>query len=183
MVSWYALRVRSNFEAATASFLQSTGYEIFSPTYRIRRRGYDRQRVVDLPLFRGYVFSRFDINKRLPILQAPGVVGIVNFGGKFTAVPPDELEIVRRVAVDVPNPEPWTYMAAGQRVRIEEGPLVGVEGVLAQVGRNHWVVVSIEMLQRSVAARVSVDSIKLIDHPTVKSASPAVRVLESVAGR
>src|SRR5271157_5027662 len=72
--SWYAIRVRSKFENAASVVLNGKGYEAFLPTYRSRRSWSDRVKELDLPLFPGYLFCRFDVRDRLlPILTTPGV--------------------------------------------------------------------------------------------------------------
>jgi len=70
---WYALQVRSRYEKIVASTLLSKGYEGFLPLYSQRRRWSDRMKELELPLFPGYLFCRFDVNKRLPILVTPGL--------------------------------------------------------------------------------------------------------------
>ncbi|MGA2480830.1 MAG: transcription termination/antitermination NusG family protein [Spirochaetia bacterium] len=74
---WFALRVKSNFERATTAILSGKGYETYLPLYRQQRRWSDRTNVTELPLFPGYVFAHFDVDRRLPVLTTPGVVHIV----------------------------------------------------------------------------------------------------------
>ncbi|MDQ6708172.1 MAG: hypothetical protein M3Z85_19625, partial [Acidobacteriota bacterium] len=77
---WFALRIRSRFEKTTATILRGKGYEEFSPSYRSKRQWSDRMKEVDLPLFPGYMFCRFNPLDRFPILCTPGVVSIVGIG-------------------------------------------------------------------------------------------------------
>src|ERR1700677_4474973 len=88
---WYVVRTRSNFERSVSLSLQEKGKETFLPVYRSRRRWSDRTKEIELPLFAGYVFSRFDPYSRLPILQTPGVVSIV--GSSTGPIPVEESEI------------------------------------------------------------------------------------------
>ena len=90
-LSWFAVRVRSNFERETDRILNAKGYEAFYPFYKVRREWSDRLREVDLPLFPGYVFCRFDPQRRLPVLTSPGVVSILGIGK--SPVPVEDLEI------------------------------------------------------------------------------------------
>lgn len=151
---WYALYVRSNFERIVSQAAADRGYESFLPTYRIQRRWSDRVKNIDVPLFPGYVFCRFDLEKRLPILTIPGVVHIV--GNGKTAVPVDtrELAAVRAVVASGLQCEPWASLAAGQRVIIEQGPLAGLEGVFQESRRQCRLLISVTMLQRSVSVEI-----------------------------
>jgi transcription antitermination factor NusG len=150
---WYAVRVRSNFEKTTAEFLEAREHDVFLPVYAARRRWADRVKEVKVPLFPGYVFCRFDAARPLPVLMAPGVVHIVSAGTQPVAVDPEELAAVRRM-VEGSNPQPWPFPRAGEHVRIIRGPLAGLEGILAEV-KNQWrIVVSVTLLQRSVAAEI-----------------------------
>jgi len=151
---WFALQVRSRYEKNVASFLDGKGYEWFLPTYRSRRRWSDRIKDVELPLFPGYLFCRFNPQDRLPILKTPGMISIVGTAKIPTAV--DEAEIVALrtlVASGVPR-QPWPYLQVGQRVRIEQGALCGLEGILLQHKGHDRVILSVTLLQRSVAAEI-----------------------------
>jgi len=156
-LSWYALRVRSNFEQKTSTLLQQRGFEQFSPTYRCRSYWSDRVKWVDRPLFPGYVFCRFDPHNRLPVLQTPGVVQTVSFAGKPVPVDDRELESLR-ILVRSPLPLfPRAFLRVGQKVVIKRGPLTGLEGIVEEFGKNCRIVVSITLLQRSVSAEVDAE--------------------------
>jgi transcription antitermination factor NusG len=154
--AWYAVRVRSNFEQTTGTFLRSTGYTVFAPTYQERRRGSDRIRCVDVPMFPGYLFCQLDVEKRLPVLQAPGVLNIVGYGKGFIPISEEEIEAVRVVAAS-PLARTWPYLTVGEAVRIVRGPLTGVEGILVAMKNDYRLIVSIHLLQRSVGAEVNLD--------------------------
>ena len=149
---WFALRVRSNFERTSALSLSQKGYETFLPTYQRRTRRWDRTVDVEVPLFPSYVFCRFDFHRRLPILMTPGVVHIVGNGSLPTPVSSEEISAVRAIVASNVGAERWPFLQVGQRVRITAGPLAGLEGILVQLKGSHRLVVSITLLQRSVAA-------------------------------
>jgi transcription antitermination factor NusG len=151
---WYALQVRPRFEKAIASTLLFKGYEGFLPLYTQRSRWSDRIKEVQLPLFSGYLFCRFDVNKRLPILVTPGVLRVVGIGR--TPYPVDEREIQALQAIILSDLEaqPWSYLNVGQEVRIELGVLAGVEGILIGVKGSSKLVVSVSLLKRSVAVEI-----------------------------
>jgi transcription antitermination factor NusG len=151
---WYALRVRSRYENTVATHLRGRGYESLLPLYKCRRRWSDRFKEIELPLFPGYVFCQFNLLNRLPILSIPGVVHVVGVGR--TAVPIVENEIATiQAAVKSGLPsQPWPFLQVGHRVRIEYGPLCGLEGILLDFRGRQRLVISVTLLQRSVAVQV-----------------------------
>ena len=181
---WFALQVRTRNEAGVAEQLTGRGYERFLPLYKVRKRWSDRIKEVDAPLFPGYLFCRFDPQDRLPILKTPGVIQIVGFNNGPTAVDESEIQSIQRlVTAGVPN-QPWPYLAAGDRVRIDSGPLLGLEGILIDVKRSHRLVLSVTLLQRSVAVEIDSALITAINptrpRQSEKSNSQDQHVLVSV---
>jgi transcription antitermination factor NusG len=151
---WFALRVRSQHERIVALHLRDRGFEEFSPTFRTERQWSDRKKQVDQFLFPGYVFCRLNPDHRLPVVSVPGAVGLVGFGKGPAAIPESEIESVRKMVGSGLLVGPWPFLAAGQTVLIERGPLRGVEGVLQEVRKAFRLVVSVHLLQRSVSAEV-----------------------------
>jgi len=151
---WFALRIRSKHEVMVATALHSKGYEEFLPLYRSRRRWSDRFKETHRPLFPGYVFCRFDVNRRLPILVTPAVMLIVGSGK--TPLPVDDAEIatLQSIVKSGLKAQPWPFLQVGQRVRIDQGALEGIEGVLLGLRKPHRLVVSVTLLQRSVAVEI-----------------------------
>lgn len=153
---WFALHVRPNAEKHVAASLRNKGYEEFLPLYYSWRYWSDRQMRLALPLFPGYVFCRVNLNHRLPLLKTPGLVGIVSSGR--IPLPLDETEVsaihsIARVACSL-EIEPWSGLAAGDRVRIRAGPLRGLEGVIQQVDGSSRIFVAVTLLQRSVSVKL-----------------------------
>jgi transcription antitermination factor NusG len=163
---WYALRVRGRHEKTVASFLEEKGLEPFVPFYRCRKRWSDRIREVELPLFPGYLFCRFDINRRLPILTTPGVLDVVGFGKAFIPVDDVEMGHLQKVVASHSQAEPWPWLEVGQRVRIDRGPLSGVEGLLVGIKSSARLVLSVTLLQRSVAVEVEESSVRPVERDT-----------------
>ena len=151
---WFALQVRSRYEKTVASFLDAKGYEWFLPTYRSRKRWSDRIKESDLPLFPGYLFCRFDPEVRLPILKTPGLISIV--GSAKIPIPVDTAEItaLRTLVGSGLQRQPWPYLQAGERVRIEHGALSGLEGIFLHEKGADRLVLSVTLLQRSIAAEI-----------------------------
>jgi transcription antitermination factor NusG len=157
---WFALYVRSHFEKVAERCLRGKGYQAFSPVYQILRKRAGRSKKVDLPLFPGYVFCHFDANERLPILTTPGVVTVVG-GGNIPE--PIEVAEIRSLQMlrELGHPlQPWPFLREGQRVRIDAGPLAGTEGTLLKMRDELRLVVSITLLQRSLAVVIDRDSVR-----------------------
>jgi transcription antitermination factor NusG len=151
---WYAVWVRSRHEKTVEDILAGKGFETFLPLYRSRRRWSDRIQEVDLPLIPGYVFCRFDVVHRLPILTTPGVVHIVANGRTPTPVDETEMEsLITAVGAGV-HMQLWPFLKIGQRVSIEEGPLRSLEGILVTTKGSDQLILSVSLLQRSVAIAV-----------------------------
>src|SRR5271154_5583667 len=184
---WFALRVRSKHERVTSLHLQKRGYEEFSPSYRAESQWSDRKKTTERFLFPGYVFCRFDPHDRLPILTSPGVVGMVGFGDGPTAIPDREIEQVRTLVHSGLLVTPWPFLELGQAVRLENGPLRGLEGIVEEVKGRLRLVVSIRLLQRSVSTeidRIWVRPVKAADpSPEVARNSPRSPVTRSPVAR
>ena|ERR1017187_2097337 len=152
---WYALQVQSRLASVASTVLRGKGYEEFLPVYCSRRRWSDRVKKIDLPLFPGYLFCKFDPQDRLvPVLTTPGVIGIVGAGRKPIPVPEEEIEAVRRVLLSGLAAQPWPFLGVGSRIYIESGPLAGIEGIVTNVDKVYRLVVSVTLLQRSVAVEI-----------------------------
>lgn len=154
---WFAVRVKSNFERVSTAILSGKGYETYLPVYRQLRRWSDRANVTEVPMFPGYVFARFEVGWRLPILTTPGVVHIVP--PHRTPIPVDAAELdAVRIAIDSGLPiGPYPFLEVGQRVVIRRGSMTGLEGVLVEAKRTFRLVLSVTLLQRSVAVEVDRD--------------------------
>lgn len=152
--SWFALSVKPRHEKSTATALRIKGFEEFVPSYRSQRRWSDRLKEVELPLFAGYAFCRFDAQTRLPILTTPGVLRIIGSGREPEPIPDSEIEALRSVARSGLTAEPWPFLEAGTPVLIEDGPLRGVEGTLLEVKQQERLVLSVSILRRSVAVEI-----------------------------
>ena len=120
---WYALYVRSRHERVTEQCLRGKGYAAFSPSYRTLRKRADRTRQLDVPLFPGYVFCQFDVARRLPILTTPGVIFVVGAAHVPEPVEAAEIRAIQIIAGTGRPVQPWPFLRAGQRVRVEAGPL------------------------------------------------------------
>jgi len=152
--NWFALQVRSRWESSTAELLSAKGYKTLSPSYKSKRRWSGRFREISAPLFPGYLFCQFDAQKRLPILITPGVIAVVSQGRVPIPVAKNEIASIQTLVSSGLVAQPWPYLEVGQRVRIEQDPLAGLEGILTHFKGNHRIVISVSLLERSVALEV-----------------------------
>jgi transcription antitermination factor NusG len=174
--SWFAVRVRSNFERIAVTHLRERGYEEFAPSHRTERHWSDRKKEIDRFLFPGYVFCRFNPQDRLPVLTAPGVVDVVGWGKIPAPIPDQEIERVRRMVQSGLLVSPWPYLELGQTVLIEHGPLAGMEGILAEVKGRCRLVVSINLLKRSISAEVERSCVRPVKSVASSARPPARRI-------
>ena len=171
---WYAVRVRSQQEDVVARHLRVRGLEAFLPLYRGQHRGSDGFREVELPLFPGYVLCQFDPANRLRVLTVPGVVHLVGAGKR--PLPIDEAEITALQAATrsgLPT-QPWPFLEIGQKVRIEYGPLCGIEGILLGFRSHQRLVLSITVLRRSVVVEIKDEEAVKLSLKLTSSGEPAV---------
>jgi transcription antitermination factor NusG len=156
-LQWYAVRVRSHCERVASSTLQAKGYQQFLPEVCSRRRWSDRTKELQVPLFPGYVFCRFDAAHRVPVLESAGVAGIVSFGTLLAPIPAEEIQAVETMLRLCHHVEPYPSLPIGQKIRIEHGPLAGVEGIVVALKNGFRLVASVTLLQRSVSVEIDRD--------------------------
>jgi transcription termination/antitermination protein NusG len=156
--SWCAVRTKSNFEKCVATVLAAKGVELYLPLYAVRKHWSDRTIQASHPLFPGYVFCKFDARFRTPILSTAGVVSIVSFAGGPALIPDTEISAIQTAARSEQKLEPCPYLSEGLLIRVSRGPLRGIEGILI-TKRNWRLVISVEMLRRSVAVEIDPDCV------------------------
>jgi transcription antitermination factor NusG len=152
--SWYAIYTSSRHEKVVAKQLEGRGIESFLPLYRSWHRWKDRRKLVELALFPSYVFVRIEVQKRLRVLEVPGVVHLVSFNREPAALPQQEINALRNGLENDVYAEPHPYLRVGRKVRVVRGPMAGAEGILSRKKDKHRVVISIDLLMRSIAVEV-----------------------------
>jgi transcription antitermination factor NusG len=177
-LAWYALQVRSRKESYVASHILGQGFECLLPTYKSVRQWSDRKKELEQPLFPGYLFCRFDFQYRRPLITIPGVLQILGNGRIGIPVSDDEINALRLAVTSGIAKQPWPYLEVGQRVRVNYGTLSGLEGILVNVKGNHRVVLSVTLLQRSVAMEVETSWLSVVKEETRESM--AQRILRPV---
>ncbi len=159
---WYVIYTRSRHEKRIAQHLQRKEVECYLPLYQAVHRWKDRKATVQLPLFPGYVFVHLALPDRLKVLELPGVVRFVCFGGRPQPLAEDQLERLRRGLDARLCIEPHPFLKVGRRVRIRRGPLEGAEGILLRKKDQLRFVLSLDLLMRSVAVEVDAADVEPI---------------------
>src|SRR5712672_1599621 len=160
---WFAVQTRYRFEKKVVALLNHKNCEVYLPLRTEHHSWSDRQKVVTIPLFPGYVFVRIDRSResRHAVLQTAGLLGFVTFGGTVIPVPPAQIEhlqllLQKKVLFSL---HPFAHI--GQRVRIRGGCLDGLEGLLLQQEQGK-LVISIEAIQRSLAIEIEGYEVDLV---------------------
>lgn len=155
-MNWYAVQTRSRHEKIVARHLEGQGFATFLPITIQLRQWSDRRKLVELPLFPGYTFVRmvYQPEQRLRVLGTEGIVAFVGMHGQGVPIPDQQIEYIQTLlTAEVPF-ESYPFLKVGQRVRICSGSLDGTEGILVGQESDRRLVISVELIQRSVSIRV-----------------------------
>ncbi len=168
MTNWYALHVRSQCESLVSLQLEDAGIEAFFP-HRIEPSKNGKRETIQR-FMPGYVFGRFDILAKTPVVAITQVVSILGWGRHAVSIPDSEIQSVK-LMVDAPViVSACPFGACGELVRVKYGPLAGATGIIVALPKNKFrLVVSIEMMGRSISSEVDAESCELIT-PLLKAA-------------
>lgn len=168
---WYAIQTQRQCEKKIERYLRAYDLDSFLPVYSELHRWSDRNKVIEVPLFPGYVFLRAIVSAavRSHILRAPGTVSFVGPQFRPAVIPDKEIETIRTLLKEQIPFQPHPFLPLGSRVRIRGGALDGIEGILVLRNTDKSLVVSVSLIQRSVALRVEGYEVQ-----------PASRVLEGL---
>jgi transcription antitermination factor NusG len=161
--AWWALYTSHRHEKAVARMLQAKEFEVFLPLYQSLRRWTDRDKTLSLPLFPGYVFVRGGLNRRLEVVTTPGVQMILFYGERVAIIPEVEIHAIQNMLEEPYHAEPHPYLKCGDRVRVKRGSLEGIEGILVRKKNLYRLVLSVDLLARSVAVEIDAADLEPID--------------------
>jgi transcription antitermination factor NusG len=161
--AWFALVIHQNKRPQCEQILTDLGYEYFSPCTWVVREWSDRQKRTQVPLFPGYIFCRFNPEKRLALLQIPGILGIVGSSKRVLEIDPSEINAIRVALASRLPIEPVSELAPGLRVTVMQGPLRGLEGVLVREKAQSRLLLSVTMLNRAVSVEVEANQLSLLN--------------------
>ena len=174
---WYAAYTASRHEKRIAEQLHERSIEHFLPLYDTVHRWKNGRHRVQLPLFPGYVFVRIALRNRLPVLQIPGLVRLVGFSGVPFPLPEADIEAMRNALAAGVTAEPYPYLTVGSRVEICHGPLQGVKGILLRRRNKFRVVLSLDLIMRSMVVEVeAADVVPLKAAPVHPASTEAIQV-------
>ena len=154
---WYAVYTKSRFEDRVYAGLAQRSVETFLPKIEVWSRRKDRRKKISIPMFSGYLFVDFPEytnERKISVLTAPGVVKMLGRPDTYEPIPipSAQIETIKRLIASDVEIQPCLYPKEGERARITDGPFRGIEGVVMRADyRRHLFVVSIDLLQRSVA--------------------------------
>jgi transcription antitermination factor NusG len=182
---WNAVYTRHQHEKLAAESLVGNGFEVFLPTYNVIRKWTDRTKQLSLPLFPCYVFVRGDFERRWQILRTPGVHFLVMFGGRPAPIPDLEMDAIRKAVESRLRVEPHPFLRCGDWVRVTSGPLADVEGILVRKRSSYRLILSANLLGKSIAVEIDAFSVKPLPHrsttPLSSSAQPELFAERRVA--
>ena len=147
---WYVVQTMARHEKRADEMLKTRDIESFLPLYESLRRWKDRRVRLQLPLFPGYLFVHISFEERMRVLAIPSVVRLLGFGGSLSALTDHDVETVRNSLSRQLRVKPHPYFTIGRRVRVTRGPLEGVEGVLVRRKGRFRLILSVDLIQRSM---------------------------------
>jgi transcription antitermination factor NusG len=172
--SWWAVYTQHQHEKTVAEMLMVKGFDVFLPLHETLRRWKDRQKLLSLPLFPGYVFVRGVLSRRLQVVSTPGIHMILSRGEQIEVVPEAEIDAIRRAVQGSWRVEPHPFLKIGERVRVTRGSLEGVQGILIRKKNLYRLVLSVEMLAQSVGVEVSASDVEPVAPVSPKSVPAGV---------
>jgi transcription antitermination factor NusG len=159
---WYALYLRSRYEKKVCTELQKKTIETFLPIIQEMHKWSDRKKVVQEPLFRGYIFVKTDLHDKASILMSDGVVRFVGINNKPSSIPDLQIDWLRRIVDESIEMQHEQYLNIGERVRVNAGPLIGIEGIVTRMHGVSRVLISIAAIEQSVSIQMPADYLDVI---------------------
>lgn len=172
---WWAIYTRHQHERVVADMLSAKGLETFLPAYDSIRRWKDRQKLLSLPLFPCYVFVKGAFNRRLQVVSTPGVHMILSHGERAAVIPESEIDAIRQTVDGHFRVEPHPFLRCGERVRVMRGSLQGVEGILVRKKNQFRLVLSVDMLAKSVAVEIDAADVESACEPAHSGRDASMR--------
>ena len=166
---WHAIYTRHQHEKPVAQSLVGNGIEVFLPVYTTMRRWSDRKKQISLPLFPCYVFVRGNFERRFRIITTPGVHSIVMFAGQPAVISELEVDAIRRAVESKLGIEPHPFLQCGDWVQVTSGPLTDVEGILVRKKSSYRLVLSAQLLGKSMSVEIDAFSIKPLPRRSTKT--------------
>jgi transcription antitermination factor NusG len=156
-LAWYAVQTMPRHERKVAVELQRKGLGTFLPLVPSERQWSDRVRVLDMPLFPGYVFVQMSPvpDLRIAVLRSSGVTSFVGVRGVGIPIPDAQIAAVQSILDQKLPFSPYPFLNIGQRVRIRGGSLDGIQGILTEIKGDLSLVISVDLIHKALAIRVA----------------------------
>lgn len=153
-IDWFVLRTSVHSERSAANLLERKGYQVMVPLRTNSRRARN-----PVALFPGYIFCQLDPSSPLPVLKTPGVHALLGYGKQPARLTPDDVDVITALTRTAVPADPWPQLCIGRPVRITQGPLTGLHGVISTVLDRPQVALTVELLSRSVLLRIPIDHV------------------------
>jgi len=160
---WFPLYVRARHERTIRDELEKRGYEVYLPMIKRRKRWSDRYKMIESPLFSGYLFVRIDRRQKFYVLEIPGILGFITFQGQMAYVPDFQIDFIHRMlerpeTIEVIN----KVIKTGHHVRIISGPFIGMKGIVKELKNKSRFYIAIDHIQHTISIEVSEYDLELI---------------------
>jgi len=156
---WYALHTNSRHEKQIHSKLLGIAIESFLPLRKLQRKWKDRKKIVEFPLFPGYLFVNIPLIEKSKVIQTKGVVKIV---GNPTPIPEEQIKAVKTfLALDL-NIDPFPEYIPGKEIEVKKGPLKGTRGFLVKKKKTYRLVVNLVLINQAISTEIDIDDVKLL---------------------
>ncbi len=158
---WFVLYTRSRHEKFVEKALAQKGIESFTPTVFLRRKWSDRVKFIEQPYFKGYCFARFSLKDKNRVVAQQGIVNIVHFKDEYVPIPDSVIESLKILTKNKIEIDPYPYFEIGERIRVKNGPLRGVEGYIIEKRKNNTALaVSVEAIKASIRCIVDAGDVE-----------------------
>lgn len=178
--AWYAVYTKHHHEKKAKEVLVHKGFDVLLPLYEALHKWKDRNKKISLPVFPCYLFLRTNLDRKREILTTPGVFWLVENAGRACPIPESDIDAIGKIIRNGVPVEPHPYLKCGEFVRVRTGPLTGIRGILTRIKNRCRVVLSVELLQKSIA--VEVDATMVEPSPVFRSNSSREMAENSIVG-
>ncbi len=159
---WYAVYTIVRHEKSVNASLIDKSVETFLPTHKVSSKWKDRRKILDLPLFPGYLFVHVSLDDRLRVLRTKGVVNILGVKGVPTPVPVEQINSLKTLLESDQIIDPYPYYDRGTEVIVTRGPLTGIRGRIEERKGEHRLVISVDLIKRAVSVEVDIEDVELL---------------------
>jgi len=170
--SWFVLQVIPQHERKVATLLQCKNCVHFLPLHQVRHRWSDRIKVIEEPLFPGYVFFRSALTAIGSLRSIEGVVRIVSFGRNACVIADEEICALKQVIESKRDVCPTPYLAIGEKVHVITGPMSGITGIITHFNRGSRLVISVDMMMKSISVEIDASEVQQIQQAGYRMSDP-----------